>query len=117
MAVGGGPLAPAGRVSVPRPDHVLGRTRADGFGEEARANVAIVFVKNNGRARGEPHPVAYWRREDATVTTLGELSSPDGARTDLAQRVLRLRLHLIAEELLRPRLRVQPERAGRRDFH
>lgn len=82
-------VPPDGKVPTVYP----GAPEPTNFGEEAPGNVAVVFVKNNRRVRVEPHSVAYWRWEDATVTTLGELRRL-AARTDLAQRVLRLNLQM-----------------------
>jgi DNA repair exonuclease SbcCD nuclease subunit len=61
------------------------------FGEAQPGNIAVVFIRNNRRVMVEPHPVAYWRWEEAAITSLDDLRRL-AARTDLSQRVLRLTL-------------------------
>jgi DNA repair exonuclease SbcCD nuclease subunit len=61
------------------------------FGEAQPGNIAVVFIKNNRRVMVEPHAVAYWRWEEAAITSLDDLRRL-AARTDLSQRVLRLTL-------------------------
>lgn len=59
------------------------------FGEDQPGNVALVFIKRSRKVRVEPRPVAFWRWEEAEVRSLDQLRQL-AARTDLAQRVMRL---------------------------
>jgi DNA repair exonuclease SbcCD nuclease subunit len=72
------------------------------FDEIDPGNVAVVLINRQRRARIERHRVAYWTWEDRQIGTLRELEEL-AARTDLTDRVLRLRvaMRLSARELER----------------
>ena len=61
------------------------------FDEVDPGNVAIVMINRQRRAKVERHRVAYWTWEERHVENLRELEEL-AARTDLTNRVLRLRV-------------------------
>ena len=71
------------------------------FGEDDPGNVALVFFfRRQRRPRIERLPVAHWRWEEQTVTSLAELRAL-AIRTDLQSVVMRLRVTMdvtLAEE-------------------
>ena len=77
------------------------------FDEKDPGSVAVVFVNRQRRATVKPERVARWTWEELEVTTLSELKEL-AQRSDLGQRVLRLRVDMqlaapdyeLAEELL-----------------
>jgi DNA repair exonuclease SbcCD nuclease subunit len=72
------------------------------FDEVDPGNVALVMINRQRRAKVERQRVAYWTWEDRQVGTLRELEEL-AARTDLTDRVLRLRvaMKVSASELAR----------------
>jgi DNA repair exonuclease SbcCD nuclease subunit len=77
------------------------------FDEKDPGSVAVVFVNRQRRATVKPERVARWTWEELEVTTLAALKEL-AQRSDLGQRVLRLRVDMqlaapdyeVAEELL-----------------
>jgi DNA repair exonuclease SbcCD nuclease subunit len=67
------------------------------FDEVDPGNVAIVMINRQRRAKVERHRVAYWTWEDRHVQNLRELEEL-AARTDLTNRVLRLRVTMKVSE-------------------
>jgi len=72
-----------------------GAPEATAFDEKEPGNVAIVFVNRQRRATVKPERVAHWTWEEKHVTTLSELRAL-AKRSDLANRVLRLRVEMRA---------------------
>ncbi len=63
------------------------------FGEDDAGNVALVFINRARQAMVQKRPVGQWKWEELTVKSMEELRLV-AMRTDLAARVLRLRLEL-----------------------
>lgn len=65
------------------------------FDEKEPGSVAVVFINRQRRATVRPERVARWTWEEKQVSTLAELKEL-ARRTDLADRVLRLRVEMKA---------------------
>ena len=79
-----------------------GAPEATAFDELDPGNVAVVLINRQRRARVERQRVAYWTWEERQIESLRELEEV-AARTDLTNRVLRLRvaMRVSARELER----------------
>ncbi|MGD0674045.1 MAG: DNA repair exonuclease [Polyangiaceae bacterium] len=63
------------------------------FDEKDPGSVALVFIDRQGRAQVRPERVARWTWEDVCVRSVAEMRAL-ASRTDLADRVLRLRVEM-----------------------
>jgi DNA repair exonuclease SbcCD nuclease subunit len=63
------------------------------FDERDPGQVAVVFIDRRRRATVTPEPVARWTWEDRFVTSMDDLRELE-RRTDLGERVLRLRVEM-----------------------
>jgi DNA repair exonuclease SbcCD nuclease subunit len=63
------------------------------FDEKDPGNVAVVMMTRQREAKVVKQPVAFWKWEEAHVSTLAELRALAG-RSDLQSRVLRLRVEM-----------------------